>query len=247
MAKRPSLRGVYDPEVEKVQYDADYYKNHTKYYENGISNFIAFLKENFEFESIADVGCGTGAFVAPLQDEKIVYGYDFSVGSKEVSFLSRENYYDRDLAKPGATHDASGVNIVVSLETYEHIYPAFEMIYLENVFGLQADYVILSCAAPGQIGRRHVNCKSLDDVKKTVTDAWPTYIVDEDLTAKFKSVKKLATFYKANTIIFKRVDVIKKVESEVSLELGSPICEYERESQIITSEDVGKLEDILEL
>jgi len=201
MSKR-ILSKAYSSETEKLVYDAAYYSNHTKYYERGIPNFVQYLKENFEFESIADIGCGTGAFVAPLQTEKKVYGFDFSVGSKDVTFLDQENRYEADLTVTDSTKVAQGVDLVMSLEVYEHIRAEFEKIYLDNVFGLNAKYVIISCAPSGQWGRHHVNCKSIEEVIKTIEENYPQYKLNEEKITNFKKIKSLASFYKRNTLVF---------------------------------------------
>lgn len=209
MASKRVLRALkpYDAEFEKNTYDASYYENHTKYYEKGIPFFEAFVRDNFEFESIADCGCGTGAFTAPFQKDKKVFGFDYSVGSKQVSFLDPGNYYEADLTEVGATDVAKNVDVVVSLEVYEHIKPAYEETYLSNVFGLGAHHVIISCAPEGQWGRHHYNCKNPEDVIAIVTRLYPEYEPDNDLTEKFKKIKKLASFYRKNTIVFRKKDV----------------------------------------
>jgi len=197
----------YDADLEKRTYDAAYYENHVKYYEKGIPFFESYVRDNFEFESIADCGCGTGAFVAGFQDDKKVFGFDYSNGSKEVTFLKPENFHEADLTESGATAIAQGVDIVISLEVYEHIKPAFEDNYLENVFGLGAKHVIISCAPPKQWGRHHYNCKSTDEVKETVGEKFPQYEIDEERTEAFKRIKKLASFYRKNTMVFRKKGV----------------------------------------
>lgn len=196
----------YDPDFEKKTYDAAYYENHTKYYEKGIPFFESYIRDNFVFNSIADCGCGTGAFSAPFQSDKTVYGFDYSVGSKLVTFLNPGNYYEADLTVPGSTSVAQGVDLVISLEVYEHIKPAYENNYLQNVFGLDSKYVIISCAPEGQWGRHHYNCKNPEDVVATVSNLYPNYERNDDLTEKFKRIRKLASFYRKNTIVFCKKD-----------------------------------------
>lgn len=200
------LTEPYDAEYERNAYDADYYKNHTKYYEKAIPNFATFMNDNFKFESIADIGCGTGAFVHPFEDTKKVLGFDFSVGSKAENVLKKKNYISTDISKEGATEAAKDFDIAMSLETYEHIFPEFEKVYLSNIFGLNPKFVILSCAEPGQIGRRHVNCKTKSDVIKIVKKLYPNYKVRKDLMEKFSKIKYLASFYRKNTLILQRHD-----------------------------------------
>lgn len=195
----------YDESYERKAYDKDYYDNHSKYYERAIPGFQKFILDNFEpFRSIADIGCGTGAFIEGFQVSKSVFGYDFSDGSKLTHRLYPENFYDRDLSKPNATVEAKNVDIALSLETYEHIFPEFELNYLENIFGLGSKYVIISCAVPGQIGRRHVNCRTQEDVIATVELIYPKYKLRNDLMEKFSKISYLASFYRKNTLIYEK-------------------------------------------
>jgi len=202
----------FDAELEKKVYDESYYRNHTQYYEKGISGFVDFLVNNFEFDSIADIGCGTGAFVSPFQnmvnmsdtDYMKVIGFDFSVGAGVVQELDSNHYVEADLTVPGSTILAKDFDIVMSLEVYEHLLPKFEEIYLNNVFGLNPKHVIISCAAPGQWGRHHVNCIGKEGVQAKVAEMFPNYKVNEELTQKFGEIKKLASFYRKNTTIFDR-------------------------------------------
>jgi SAM-dependent methyltransferase len=204
MQKRRSLKLPYDPNYEKNAYDGDYYDDHEKYYERGMPFFIKFLKENFQFASMADIGCGNGAFSAPLQDEKKVFGFDFSVGAEEKQKLRPENFHLADFSIEGSTSIAQCVDLVISLEVAEHIFPEFEKIYLGNVFGLGAKHVLLSWAVPGQIGRRHVNLKTREEVLQTVNESFPMYEPNYELTEKFKHIRYLASFYRNNTVVFER-------------------------------------------
>lgn len=206
MASKRAL-APYDADHEQKTYDAAYYENHTKYYEKGIPFFESYIRDNFDFTSIADCGCGTGAFSAPFQPDKKVFGFDYSVGSKAVSFLDKMNYHEADLTVAGSTVVAKGVDIAMSLEVYEHIKPAYEKNYLGNVFGLGASHVIISCAGKGQWGRHHYNCKDIEEVIEIVAKLFPEYEVDEERTAKFKKIKKLASFYRKNTLVFQKKDV----------------------------------------
>lgn len=203
MTKKRGLKEPYSSEYESNAYDKDYYDNHEKYYNRAIPYFEEFIRSNFNFESIADIGCGTGAFTLPFERDKKVYGFDFSVGAKVACKLKPENYHVADLSERGSTWVAdSDVDIALSLEVYEHIFPEFEMNYLSNVFGIGARFVIISCAVPGQIGRRHVNCKTQDDVIGMIAEYYPSYQLREDLIEKFKTIKYLASFYRNNTLIF---------------------------------------------
>lgn len=205
--KRRSLKEGYDPDYESKAYDKDYYDNHEKYYEKAIPYFEQYLEDNFDFESIADIGCGNGAFLENLQMVKKVIGVDFSIGSQESLKLYPENFYIRDISTPNALRDLPNVDIVMSLEVAEHIFPEYEENYVNNLFSLNPKYVIISWAVPGQIGRRHVNLKTKEEAIEAIRSRFPNYTVDDERTEAFKKIKYLASFYRNNTVVYRRNDV----------------------------------------
>jgi len=200
--KRRRLNGIYDANYEASVYDDFFYerdlnqRNAFKYRRN-ISNYIL---ENFEFESIVDLGCGVGDIIKPLEDKKKVLGIDFSVGSKNNHQLKNENFLHFDLTNPLNLNKE--VDIVLSLETYEHIPKKFEEIFVKNILSFNPKYIILSVAAPGQIGRRHHNCKPL----QYVIDQFMHYgyNVNENKMNIFKTLKYLPTYYRYNTLVFEK-------------------------------------------
>jgi SAM-dependent methyltransferase len=194
----PRLKKTYDAEFERNAYDDAYYHNHVKYYEKGLSGFAKFMLENVSFNSLCDLGCGTGAFSATLQDEKEVLGVDFSVGSENVSYLKKENFLLGDLTQP--LNLGRKFDVVLSLEVWEHLYRECEQAYLDNIVALDPSTLIISCARPGQWGRHHVNLQSQEEWVPKITSRG--YSVSEDLTQKFRAIPRLATFYKKNTVIF---------------------------------------------
>lgn len=191
---------TYDADHERQTYDLDFYERHEGYYLKGIPYFTEYMKENFEFESICDLGCGPGAFLSMLQNEKDVCGVDFSVGVQQKLDIDRSKYVDADLTKP--LPFKRKYDIVMSLEVWEHLHPEFEGQYLDNVDSLSPDHVIISCAHPGQWGRHHYSPKTADEVVATMTARG--YVLDDALTEKFRKIRCLATFYRKNTFVFHR-------------------------------------------
>jgi hypothetical protein len=47
-----------------------------------------------------------------------------------------------------------------------------------------------------------VNCKSIEEVIKTVEENYSQYKLNEEKTTNFKKIKALASFYKRNTLVF---------------------------------------------
>ena len=191
---------AWDPRAEASTYDADFYEKHRKYYEKGISHFVEWLNTNLTFESLVDVGCGCGDFIAPLVGHKKILGVDFSTGA-DVLMAKEIPYVIHDLTTPlpGPTEH---YDVVMSLEVFEHIPRDYEETYLMNLLHFEPTTLIVSCAAPGQWGRHHYNCRGRDEVVAML--ASKGYVLDEALTASFQKIKKLAAFYRKNTAVLVR-------------------------------------------
>lgn len=191
---------TYDEQHERETYDKEFYDKHECYYKKAIPHFTQYMLDNFEFESICDIGCGTGEFLSSLQGTKDVLGIDFSVGASQCLVLDKDKYLDADVTKPlnlNRTFD-----IVMSLEVFEHIFPELEQAYLDNIDALQPKHIIMSCAPPGQWGRHHVNPKDATYVIEAL--ARRGYELDVERTEKFRKIKKLASFYRKNTNVFRK-------------------------------------------
>jgi len=189
----------WNPDEESKTYDSEFYLKHRKYYERGISNLVVWLKENFEFSSIVDVGCGVGDFLLPLAEDKKILGIDFSTGARDMLVIDKSKFIHHDLTTPFQS-DLGKWDLVMSLETYEHIPEQFENVFLDNLCHLKPKHLILSCAEPGQIGRHHYNCRGALEVVPIIEKRG--FIVNNELTTSFQKLKKLASFYKKNTVIF---------------------------------------------
>jgi SAM-dependent methyltransferase len=191
---------VWDAEKEADRYDSEFYDKHVKYYQKGLESYRNFLLDDCKATSVVDVGCGMGDWIAPLQDKVSVLGIDFSVGAVEKQQLKPENFMKHDLTKP--INSVSPRDVVCSLEVYEHIMPEHEDTYLSNLMAFSPRLVVISCAPPGQWGRGHHNPCTKEHVIEKFTALG--YEQDEVLTKKFSKLPGLATFYRKNTVVFKR-------------------------------------------
>lgn len=196
----------WDPTKERSTYDLAFYEKHRKYYQRGVLNFKKWIDDNFDYASIVDVGCGQGDFLKPFEDAgKEVLGIDFSKGATDGLVIKPEHYFDHDLTQP-LSISSRHYDVVYSLEVYEHIPDEFELTYLKNLMSFNAKTLIVSCAAPGQIGRSHYNCVGRDEmIQKLATLSNGAYRCNDALTASFSVIKGLASFYRKNTAVFDRV------------------------------------------
>ena len=106
------------------------------------------VMELLEPRSALDLGCGWGEWLDALGIEDVM-GVDI--------VQQRAGWVAHDLTTPldlGRTFD-----LVISLETAEHLPEEAADTYVENIVVHAADAVLFSGAVPGQEGLHHVNCQ----------------------------------------------------------------------------------------
>ena len=205
--------GVYDEQHERETYDADFYEAHRQYSQKGAPFFAKFIKDHFGkdgvVKSICDLGCGTGIFITDfLKDADVVRGVDFSVGATKTLDIPVENYVDADLTKPLPFKEH--FDVVVSIEVWEHLMSQFEAQYIENVMSLTPNYLVISCAPPHQWGRHHYSPHEPAYMRELIESKGYEFL--PELTEQFcgdkskgiKGIKYLASFYRKNTMLFKK-------------------------------------------
>lgn len=193
----------WDPAKERATYDTEFYEKHQKYYERALPGIADFVVTNLpNVKSIVDVGCGNGDMLSGLVSTHDILGIDFSDGAAQSLNIPRSNYLDHDLTKPLPDSLKNSRDLVLSLEVWEHIPEEFENQYVSNLTIFNADYMVVSCAAPGQWGRHHYNCAGVDEVREKMSKLG--YVEDEALTAVWRKIKYLASFYRKNTLVLRK-------------------------------------------
>lgn len=201
MPRGKRLPRVWDTKFEAETYDRAYYEESAKYYDRAIPAFTDWLR-GFEPTSIIDVGCGTGAFIEPFVGKIPVMGIDIAddAGYK----LPSGAFAQVDMTHPlDPTLAAFRPDLVLSLEVYEHIMPQHDKQFLDNLLGWEPRVLVLGCAKPGQIGRHHYNCQTAEAVKDKV-EAYG-YRADPEAVVPLLTMRYLATFYRRNTQVFRRI------------------------------------------
>lgn len=114
------------------------------------------------FESILDVGCGTGTWLRAAEEVGVgeLWGLD-GISIDQLAFTARgANFETRDFTKPfdlGRTFD-----IIICLEVAEHLPEIAADVLIESICR-HGSLVFFSAACPWQSGERHLNCQ------------WPSY------------------------------------------------------------------------
>ncbi len=107
------------------------------------------VKAALEPTSVLDIGCGQGEWLE-------AFGLEDSFGV-DIAAPEGEGFLRHDLTTPldlGRTFD-----LVVSLETAEHLEESAADTYVQTVAGHAFNAVLFSGAVPGQEGLHHVNCQ----------------------------------------------------------------------------------------
>jgi SAM-dependent methyltransferase len=106
--------------------------------------------------SVADVGCGEGAWLAVWGElgVKDVLGMDGDYVAAERLSIPRERFAPTDLARPFSA--PRRFDLAQSLEVGEHLPPASTETFVAGLCRL-SDVVLFSAAQPGQGGEMHVN------------------------------------------------------------------------------------------
>ena len=117
------------------------------------------VMEQLQPTSALDLGCGWGEWLQAFRNlgVKDTFGVDISPPSSIPDWTFADEYRQHDLTTPldlGRTFD-----LVISLETAEHLPESAADTYVENIVIHAADAVLFSGAVPGQEGLNHVNCQ----------------------------------------------------------------------------------------
>jgi hypothetical protein len=125
---------------------------------NGANAGMAFLRSAYNFDSLLDVGAGTGTWLKAALGQGVssVYGVDgVPVGGRQFH-VDRSLIEQRDLRTPfdlGRRFDAA-----LCLEVAEHLPEASSAILVESICR-HSDLIFFSAAIPGQRGDHHINCQ----------------------------------------------------------------------------------------
>jgi SAM-dependent methyltransferase len=155
------------------------------------------LFEKLKIESVLDLGCGPGFYLAGFKNAGYVCdGFD---GNPYTEQLTNGLAKVADLSKVfrlGKEYDC-----VLSLEVGEHIPKIYEQTFVDNVVSHSKKYVILSWAIPGQTGDGHVNCQTNEYVSEEMRIKGFTrlFAFEKDLRVAAKFF-----WFKNTLMVFKR-------------------------------------------
>jgi SAM-dependent methyltransferase len=137
-------------------YDFEWHKSHGD--QTSISAYVIVprLKSIVEVDSVLDVGCGDGRWLACFQSCGVstICGVDGEWTDQTRLLIPRHTFEVQDLSKP---FDLSRrFDLVMSLEVAEHVASECSRQFIENLTK-HGDMVLFGAAIPFQGGFRHIN------------------------------------------------------------------------------------------
>jgi SAM-dependent methyltransferase len=165
---------------------------------------IPMITSRYQPMSVADVGCGTGAFAQEFINNGVndVRGYEgiWMKGAKTI--LPKDRYVFCDLTEKIITDRI--YDICLCLEVAEHLDVKYAKVLVESLTAM-SNRVVFSAAIPKQGGNHHVN------------EQWPEYwsrlfaekgfILDWDPRISIWDNSRIAPCYRQNLLVFHKSEI----------------------------------------
>lgn len=187
-------------------------KFYNEMYENNYKTAVQMIPvfiEKFKPNSIVDVGCGRGIFLAEVKkynENMEILGLDGDYVNKLL--IDKKNFLACDISKKIRLNRK--YDLAISLEVAEHISSEAADIFIENLTDL-SDIIIFSAAIPEQGGDGHIN------------EQWPSYwnekfekkgyYVSECLRNYFWKHKDMDPYRRQNVLLYIKKEKYEDIKS----------------------------------
>jgi SAM-dependent methyltransferase len=142
-------------------YDTEFLEYTERSSRHAAEKTVARLRENVDVDSVLDVGCARGTWLAAWHDSGVadVVGVDGAYVDNALR-IGEERFRALDLAQPFDLGRHFG--LVQTLEVAEHIPAAAAQTFIDNLVRHASGVILFSAAPPGQGGEFHVNEQPYD-------------------------------------------------------------------------------------
>lgn len=138
-------------------YDETFYKSQVEGSFQSATVFVEILKPILSPLSVADLGCGRGAWLKAFAEagaSKLV-GFDGNWNSQDRMIDERIQFVATNLNLPMLVHEAR-FDLAISLEVAEHLNRDASLLFVQNITSL-SDAVLFGAAFVNQGGTDHIN------------------------------------------------------------------------------------------
>ncbi|MDE6336488.1 MAG: methyltransferase domain-containing protein [Muribaculaceae bacterium] len=173
-------------------------------FDGGLAECIFEIVSQNDMETVVDMGCGPGWYVAYLRRLGIrAYGYDANPHTDTIStHLFKSNYHCECLDLSEEVIFSKPFELVISIEVGEHIPKEFQNTFLDNLANNCSNCLLLSWAVPEQAGDGHINLKTNEWVIDQITQRG--LIFNREKTILYRS-KCNHNWLKKSLMFFERV------------------------------------------
>lgn len=196
-------------------YPADFYAERRRHTLHAARRVLGALPPGLLRRRIADIGCGTGTFLAAALEKgaEAAFGFEGDWVTRDMLDEQRITFAPRDLEQG---FSGPKVDLVMSLEVAEHLSPERAPGFVANLCAM-APAVLFGAAIPGQGGVGHSN------------EQWPSYWAGlfaqhglgahDVLRPVIWNDEAIPAWYRQNTILYLRPELAEQlglVPSEIA-------------------------------
>jgi SAM-dependent methyltransferase len=216
-------------------YDQRFYDYISKGSRRSAEYVVPYMKSIFELDSVLDVGCGAGAWLAVWKENgSKITGLDGDYVNRDTLYIETGEFTAKDLSEPFNLDKK--YSIVQSLEVAEHLPKGASENFVECLCA-HADIILFSAAPPGQGGDNHVNEQTYEFWRKIF--AAQNYVPVDLIRKEFSNNKKVERWYRYNSFVYiskptfdQLPDTIKSLEITGEIQDNSPMLYKVRKALI---------------
>lgn len=193
------------------QYDQTFYDYISKGSRRSAEVIAPLLLSKLKIESVLDVGCGAGAWLAAWKENSVnIIGLDGDYVNKEYLYINESEFKPTDLSKPFNLEQQ--FSLAQSLEVAEHLPTARSSGFIQDLCR-HANFVLFSAAPPGQGGDNHIN--------EQTYSFWGNLFAEQDyycldiVRPSIKNNMKVEPWYRYNTFLYVKKTAFDTLPSEI--------------------------------
>ncbi|PXX88886.1 hypothetical protein DIT71_17005 [Marinobacter vulgaris] len=185
-----------------MTYSTEFFKDRREQTMASAKPIVALLWEAIKPETVLDVGCATGIWLAQAQNHGAakIKGIDGPWVPREELEIDEAFFVEHDLSQNNPA-DVGFYDLAFCIEVAEHLAPEAAERFIEFLTS-HADAVLFSAAIPGQGGTGHVNEQPQSYWHKKFSDR--QFECFDIVRPEFWDDPKINVIYKQNMLIYAR-------------------------------------------
>lgn len=163
---------------------------------------VPLIMERYKINSIVDVGCGIGTWLAIFGNYGVEYiGIDGDYVDRRLLCINEDNFKCFDLNNKFSLNKK--YDLALCLEVAEHLEVKSATLFIECLCSL-SDLVIFSAAIPSQGGQNHLN-EQFPQYWLCIFESMGYYLVD-DIKKDIWGNSDIEWWYQQNIMVLKKVN-----------------------------------------